>query len=151
MKWAHQGILHVRSMEQSKGVYECERTQSRTYILARPGGWRGCQRRLKDFILFQKCRVGFCKMNAWLGPRFRSGHNRGSRDLQHVVAANNSTQVLRGDYAESTGARDWNVMSIFNSFFILANFFLKFTTKQDSNFSGVLNFSVQCIDVAPFT
>lgn len=37
-----------------------ERTQSRTHILARPGGSKGCERRLKDFILFQKCGSGLC-------------------------------------------------------------------------------------------
>lgn len=54
--------------------------QWRTYILARPGGSRGGSRRLKDFILFQKCRVGFCIQD------------------EHLAGAPGSDQATTGDH-----------------------------------------------------
>lgn len=77
MKWAHQGILHVRSMEQSKGVYEwecscaCASARSRALkYLQGPEDQKVARDARKTLFSFKSAKgLAFAyKMNSWLGP-----------------------------------------------------------------------------------
>lgn len=91
MKWAHQGILHIRSMEQSKGVYECEGEGAWAHAVAH---LYTCKtRRIKRLLEVLEKLHFVSKVRDWfahtrwtpnLGPSCSSGHNHWWRDLQHV-------------------------------------------------------------------
>lgn len=91
MKWAHQGILHVRSMEQSKGVYECKGESawahaSRALIYLQDPEDQKVARGAWKLHFVSKVQDWFAHTR-WtpnLGPRCSSGHNHWWRDLQHV-------------------------------------------------------------------